>query len=104
MIRRPPRSTLFPYTTLFRSQKNVGYLLHPTENGGPSFTIGGLGTCWYITAKSKNKDLGWELITTWHTKETVAQLNIEDPHPAARSDLPAGPPHPPERHRPASPH
>src|SRR5437667_6473946 len=25
MIRRPPRSTLFPYTTLFRSQKyNVG--------------------------------------------------------------------------------
>src|SRR3712207_8831687 len=28
MIRRPPRSTLFPYTTLFRSKKNgkkVGY-------------------------------------------------------------------------------
>src|SRR2546427_2028844 len=24
MIRRPPRSTLFPYTTLFRSVKNVG--------------------------------------------------------------------------------
>src|SRR3712207_7820261 len=23
MIRRPPRSTLFPYTTLFRSQKNA---------------------------------------------------------------------------------
>src|SRR5260370_2091550 len=23
MIRRPPRSTLFPYTTLFRSQKNL---------------------------------------------------------------------------------
>src|SRR5690242_21132772 len=23
MIRRPPRSTLFPYTTLFRSQKDV---------------------------------------------------------------------------------
>src|SRR3712207_8478645 len=23
MIRRPPRSTLFPYTTLFRSQRNV---------------------------------------------------------------------------------
>src|SRR3989449_7121200 len=26
MIRRPPRSTLFPYTTLFRS-KNVGVLI-----------------------------------------------------------------------------
>src|SRR2546430_5692680 len=23
MIRRPPRSTLFPYTTLFRSQSNI---------------------------------------------------------------------------------
>src|SRR3989475_12809647 len=27
MIRRPPRSTLFPYTTLFRSRTGKGYLL-----------------------------------------------------------------------------
>src|SRR3989441_2533128 len=27
MIRRPPRSTLFPYTTLFRSLSFTGYLL-----------------------------------------------------------------------------
>src|SRR2546430_12147882 len=26
MIRRPPRSTLFPYTTLFRSNRNPGTL------------------------------------------------------------------------------
>src|SRR3712207_7933077 len=26
MIRRPPRSTLFPYTTLFRSRINLGFL------------------------------------------------------------------------------
>src|SRR2546430_14223519 len=25
MIRRPPRSTLFPYTTLFRSELRIGY-------------------------------------------------------------------------------
>src|SRR3712207_7331986 len=25
MIRRPPRSTLFPYTTLFRSHRNLPY-------------------------------------------------------------------------------
>src|SRR2546426_12388644 len=25
MIRRPPRSTLFPYTTLFRSERETGY-------------------------------------------------------------------------------
>src|SRR3712207_6910080 len=30
MIRRPPRSTLFPYTTLFRSVPIVGHL-HGTE-------------------------------------------------------------------------
>src|SRR2546422_6407386 len=31
MIRRPPRSTLFPYTTLFRSTKKIG---HPSWNYG----------------------------------------------------------------------
>src|SRR5256885_9130617 len=29
MIRRPPRSTLFPYTTLFRSLDRFGEALHP---------------------------------------------------------------------------
>src|SRR6266436_6481271 len=29
MIRRPPRSTLFPYTTLFRSER------HPVDREGP---------------------------------------------------------------------
>src|SRR3712207_7529544 len=28
MLRRPPRSTLFPYTTLFRSEQNIGFGLH----------------------------------------------------------------------------
>src|SRR2546426_5013337 len=28
MIRRPPRSTLFPYTTLFRSVQHHGHLGH----------------------------------------------------------------------------
>src|SRR5947209_14783130 len=33
MIRRPPRSTLFPYTTLFRSEKLLRSVIH--EDGGP---------------------------------------------------------------------
>src|SRR2546422_4658058 len=33
MIRRPPRSTLFPYTTLFRSQAAGGQAL-PGDRGG----------------------------------------------------------------------
>src|SRR3712207_8420104 len=28
MIRRPPRSTLFPYTTLFRSRRMAEFLVH----------------------------------------------------------------------------
>src|SRR5207247_8789064 len=32
MIRRPPRSTLFPFTTLFRSPKGRGYLRIRPEN------------------------------------------------------------------------
>src|SRR2546426_12017871 len=32
MIRRPPRSTLFPYTTLFRSPREVERVLAPREH------------------------------------------------------------------------
>src|SRR2546428_6002060 len=39
MIRRPPRSTLFPYTTLFRSarddRRDVGRLILGMQPGGP---------------------------------------------------------------------
>src|SRR2546422_8923816 len=31
MIRRPPRSTLFPYTTLFRSQRRENYKMSGSE-------------------------------------------------------------------------
>src|SRR3712207_8184789 len=37
MIRRPPRSTLFPYTTLFRSQGDVRL-----EERDPNFPRGGV--------------------------------------------------------------
>src|SRR2546426_5517342 len=42
MIRRPPRSTLFPYTTLFRSDidqtlhRQIGNERHALESDGPS--------------------------------------------------------------------
>src|SRR3712207_7165962 len=34
MIRRPPRSTLFPYTTLFRSELPAGLDTECSEKGG----------------------------------------------------------------------
>src|SRR3712207_7211564 len=33
MIRRPPRSTLFPYTTLFRSRGGAGHAPGPLRGG-----------------------------------------------------------------------
>src|SRR5262245_64503273 len=49
MIRRPPRSTLFPYTTLFRSQRgqrmgaNIGRTreIWPTRDGFVSYGVRG---------------------------------------------------------------
>src|SRR5256886_8908005 len=37
MIRRPPRSTLFPYTTLFRSARNQNFTL---DGGNVSNAVG----------------------------------------------------------------
>src|SRR5258708_31911348 len=34
MIRRPPRSTLFPYTTLFRSQRHAWEFYHGQQKVG----------------------------------------------------------------------
>src|SRR5687768_17640330 len=40
MIRRPPRSTLFPYTTLFRSRAVAGPALRPGHAGPGAATAG----------------------------------------------------------------
>src|SRR2546421_9422161 len=51
MIRRPPRSTLFPYTTLFRSRRLVGLdgrALHGLGHGrrGGGARLGGAARRW----------------------------------------------------------
>src|SRR2546429_654561 len=62
MIRRPPRSTLFPYTTLFRSISKV-------HNG--TFTQGDTGDTYTVTAS--NADLHGP---------TVGQVMVTDTIPA----------------------
>src|SRR3989475_12586147 len=42
MIRRPPRSTLFPYTTLFRSRR-IGWVGRLSEEKGPDVFLEALG-------------------------------------------------------------
>src|SRR3712207_8548381 len=43
MIRRPPRSTLFPYTTLFRSAGEPGHRVHRRREGEGAPLRGGAG-------------------------------------------------------------
>src|SRR5256885_11690677 len=57
MIRRPPRSTLFPYTTLFRSprQARVAVLARPVEGApgvlrGPVLALLSDGEAWASSA------------------------------------------------------
>src|SRR3712207_6865650 len=39
MIRRPPRSTLFPYTTLFRSKDWAGPRISIWQDNSPTMTV-----------------------------------------------------------------
>src|SRR3712207_8633852 len=55
MIRRPPRSTLFPYTTLFRSQLLVAFgstikRVTPKDASWPSATVKSTKTIGGVTA------------------------------------------------------
>src|SRR2546430_10479784 len=75
MIRRPPRSTLFPYTTLFRSAEKlaqrVGALVTPTLAIGYSET-------WmrYAGTLSLTQETYQAVRSEEHTSELQSQSNI----------------------------
>src|SRR5260370_5726726 len=82
MIRRPPRSTLFPYTTLFRSRLGSPapsrYPLGPNcAHRPPILTIGGLCSKGK-EARPKSVDLGGRRIirSEEHTSELQSHLNL----------------------------
>src|SRR3712207_7527545 len=68
MIRRPPRSTLFPYTTLFRSRDRRTYRTLKVPTG--VF----LGT--YRSSFSRSGVLGWfsPRATTFRSEEHTSEL------------------------------
>src|SRR2546427_7656772 len=79
MIRRPPRSTLFPYTTLFRS--------HPLPSeedglrvaGGQQFVPGLLETLDLVPARQLLDTQPWNvenLRSEEHTSELQSQSNL----------------------------
>src|SRR5256885_13801804 len=65
MIRRPPRSTLFPYTTLFRSRESHGaigdYLL--VFRSGVPFQVTTFN--WPVKPVSKERYMGMYLMDNW---------------------------------------
>src|SRR2546430_6847999 len=65
MIRRPPRSTLFPYTTLFRSHRDAD----PERDRVA--VLRGLTACEEVTAENARRDRSEE-----HTSELQSQSNL----------------------------
>src|SRR2546430_9736807 len=53
MIRRPPRSTLFPYTTLFRSRKRETKNNQESRKTGSSVTLHPFVFCYSASSPSR---------------------------------------------------
>src|SRR2546427_8675676 len=76
MIRRPPRSTLFPYTTLFRSVM-VGINYRSQESGvrNQESGITGRVSC-YAGGRDYHEVVREKLRSEEHTSELQSQSNI----------------------------
>src|SRR5256885_15874840 len=88
MIRRPPRSTLFPYTTLFRSAiGRIGFDL-PDDYGPPRIEPGLPGTNffeptaafgWYLFAGVDGRAIARNIFldgNTWQTSRGVEKIPL----------------------------
>src|SRR5437868_12584593 len=79
MIRRPPRSTLFPYTTLFRS--GIEIPLHPffgSMGDAPPETVGKWNSAppWIMAGNLDNKDLVAGTRSEEHTSELQSRFDL----------------------------
>src|SRR5256885_7065843 len=74
MIRRPPRSTLFPYTTLFRSQ---GMLTHTTPRSlRPNRQIPQIVRHKPRNRRREHRPLGFTNRSEEHTSELQSPCNL----------------------------
>src|SRR2546426_5350976 len=95
MIRRPPRSTLFPYTTLFRSDFTVAAWFRWTTNPSPYYSgIHGGGGSWELRVMADGRFGGsveqtsglqapWEIVCrllldkkNWHHAAAVLRFGL----------------------------
>src|SRR5256885_9060209 len=79
MIRRPPRSTLFPYTTLFRSYYNnrpSGHLQELALEGGPAAHAGDARALGEESAQGLADDVLGGARSEEHTSELQSPCNL----------------------------
>src|SRR5690349_22558414 len=101
MIRRPPRSTLFPYTTLFRSLRRYRlrrlhsldpHRIHPLVGDRKSTRLNSshveISYAVFCLKKKKKKkevtifyDHQYTHVTLWHTSHTSITVTLEYPVP-----------------------
>src|SRR2546422_9187010 len=66
MIRRPPRSTLFPYTTLFRSAAAGPHLTYHLAAGEGGVNL-------FLQRLLHSFEASWTELATWHQLEPEQQ-------------------------------
>src|SRR2546429_6489864 len=72
MIRRPPRSTLFPYTTLFRSARGEGKIFGSAAEAVMALDFSEVDLQARIKIRLEGKDVPWAIGTT-EDGETIAK-------------------------------
>src|SRR5436309_11960883 len=88
MIRPPPRSTLFPYTTLFRSSPNVvcccgtsltynnNVRTEVVWNNNPTTSASGGGISKYFSKPTYQNNVSYNLRSEEHTSELQSRENL----------------------------
>src|SRR3712207_9018716 len=75
MIRHPPRSTLFPYTTLFRSAEELGEGLLPGVVLAESGVVAEVVQAGHeLGARGRTQGLGVTLLETHRSEEHTSEL------------------------------
>src|SRR2546430_8043242 len=82
MIRRPPRSTLFPYTTLFRSGRHEATAAGPADGLHVVLADGGFGDVAHVARRRLDRQPGAArsvvhyIRSEEHTSELQSQSNL----------------------------
>src|SRR5256885_11863113 len=76
MIRRPPRSTLFPYTTLFRSLDETTPLARRTRNAQQMFETFACALARHLDQSQRRQAHDMSLRSEEHTSELQSPCNL----------------------------